>query len=345
MSPLGSPLRFAVIGTKHPHSSMFQESLLQTPGVKVVALLDDGGRINPALADATVHTDVSSLLERPDLDAALITVPNDEGMDVAVAVANAHLPFLIDKPVCRNASEMRVVVEAVAATGVQCATGYLNRFRPTQLRARSIVRSPEFGKVRAVEGHLFATDITSRGQQPFLFQLERSGGGVLHWLGCHVIDAVRDLVGGELSAVRASLSESNHPGIDVEEVGVLTFSLEGGAVGSITAGYVIPHESEAPYEHSPKESQISVWGSKARLVYEPLGDNITITWFDPVPGTPASEHYRLPQRFEPGYGGPLGRLLIEELIASIREGRKPLVNELDNLQVLKVLDAVYGADA
>src|SRR5690606_23351905 len=211
-------VRFGLIGTNHPHSGMYQESLLQIPEVRVVAVYDDGGRIDPALAGAEVFTNLTQLLERADLDAALVTVPNDAGAEVAVAVASARVPFLIDKPVCRTASEMRTVVQAVSRMGVQCATGYINRFRPTQLRARALVRSPEFGPVRVVSGYLFATDVASRGPDHYLFQRDRSGGGVLHWLGCHLIDAVRDLVGGELTDVKATLATSSPSLTDVEEM-------------------------------------------------------------------------------------------------------------------------------
>lgn len=344
MTPLQHSVRFGLIGTSHPHSGMYQESLLQMPEVRVVAVYDDGGRINPALSGAAVYTDLAQLLASEELDAALVAVPNDQGAAAAVAVATARVPFLIDKPVCRTASEMRTVVQAVARTGVQCATGYINRFRPTQQRARAIVRSPEFGPVRVVSGYLFATDVASRGPEHYLFQRDRSGGGVLHWLGCHLIDAVRDLLGSELTDVRATLAASSSTLTDVEELGALTFRFESGAIGSIAAGYVFPHASASPYERSPKDALISVWSTRARLDYEPLGEELTLTWLAPTAGKPAVERFRFPLEPEPGYVGPLGRLLIEELMASVREGREPVVNERDNLRVLEVLDAVYGVD-
>lgn len=341
MTPPHRPLRFGLIGTSHPHSGMYQDSLLRTPGVRVVAVLDDGGRVNPGLEQAQRYATLSRLLESEELDAALVTVPNDQGAGAAVMLANAKIPFLIDKPVCRTAGEMRTVVEAVAKAGVQCATGYINRFRPTQQKARSIVSSPEFGRVRAVSGYLFATDVASRGAEHYLFQRERSGGGVLHWLGCHVIDAVRHLLDSEFTAVHGTLTDAEPKLVDVEELGAFTFRLEGGAVGSIAAGYVFPHESASPYERSPKDALISVWSTKARLDYEPLGEELTLTWFSPPTGEPTIQKFRFPLAPEPGYVGPLGRMLIEEFVASIHEGRTPNVNEHDNLKVLEVLDAVY----
>ena len=345
MTPPQQPVRFGLIGTDHPHSSMYRQSLLQMPDVQVVAVYDDGGTGGAGLPDARVYGDLADLLEHEELDAALVTVPNDAGAEVAVALASARLPFLIDKPVCRTAGEMRAVVKAVADAGVQCATGYINRFRPTQQRARTLVRSAEFGPVRAVSGHLFATDVASRGPEHYLFQHSRSGGGVLHWLGCHVIDAVRDVVGSELTHVNATLAPASTADIDVEELGAFTFRLTNGAVGSIVTGYVFPHDSRSPYEHSPKDTLVSVWSTKARLDYQPLGENLTLTWFAPPPGSPSVERLRLPLPPEPGYGGPLGRLLIQELIDSVRDGRDPTVNERDNLKVLEVLDAVYGIDS
>lgn len=320
---------------------MYQESLRNMPGARVVAIYDDGGKLTPTNSSAKAYADLALLLRTEELDIAVVTVANDVGAEVAKSLARARVPFLIDKPVCRTVGEMRSIIEEVRRAGVQCATGYINRFRPTHLKARSIVRSSALGQICFVNAYLFATDVASRGAEHYLFQRDRSGGGVLQWLGCHLIDTVRDLIGEDLLEVKSTTVPSRTSPIDVEELGAITFKFASGGLGAIAAGYVFPHESASPFEQSPKDAKISVWGSRARLDYEPLGEKLMVTRFVPADDEPTVERFTFPLAPEPGYGGPLGRLLITDLCESVREGRDPLVNEQDNLKVLEVLEAAY----
>lgn len=338
-------LKLALIGTSHPHSAMFQETVLQVPELDVVAIYSDGGKVNDAFLGVQTYTSVKALLAGANVDAALITVPNSRGEAVTTAVAGAGVPFITDKPVCRDANEMRRVVRAVKDANSLCVTGYVNRFRPTHLKAKELIQLPEFGPVRAVSAYLFATDVKSRGAGHYLFNHSESGGGVLHWLGCHVIDALRHVTGGEFTEVKGTLANLSGAQIDVEDFGALTFKLTTGAIGTLMAGYAFPHASDRPYERSPKDTLISVWGANARLDYEPLGERLSVTWFTPKGGGPTLEEYRLELPPVPGYVGALGAELVRRFADQVRAGATAaegdLPDEQDNLSVLEVLEAAY----
>jgi len=337
------PLRLAVVGTLHPHSALFQELLPHVPGIEVVAIVHDGGTIASGMRRLPAYDRLEDLLSKEVFDAALLTVPNDKGAEAACALAGAGKHILADKPVCRSAKEMYEVVEAVRKANVKFAVAYQRRFHPAHRRARRMARGGGLGALFNVQAHLITTDIPSRGPGHYLFKKERSGGGILHWLGCHVIDLVRDLAGCEFADVVGTVGRVSGAPVDVEEVASVAFRLENGAAGSITVGYAIPFASDSPYKESPKDSRIAAWGGRAMVAYEPFGDRIELRRFAPEDGAPLVEaHDAYPLPLVPGYEGWLGRSVVADFVESVAHDRPPSVTALDNLRVLEVIEAVYG---
>ncbi len=337
------PLRLAIVGTQHPHSALFQQLLPHIGGVAPVAILHDGGTITGEMRRLPVYDELDELLRSEEFDAALLVVPNDMGRDMACALIDAGKHVLADKPVCRSAQEMREIVEAVRKSRVKFAVAYQRRFHPVHQRARQLVRSDDFGALFNVHAHLITTDIPSRGPDHYLFQNKRSGGGILHWLGCHVIDLVRDLSGLEFVDITGTIGRVSDAPVDVEEVASVSFRLQNGAAGSITVGYAIPFDSDSPYKESPKDAQIAAWGGRAKLAYDPFGERLEVRRFRGEFGEPLVEsfdEFALPAI--PGYEGWLGKSVVEDFARSVIEDRRPSATEIDNLRVLEAMEAVYA---
>lgn len=334
-------VRMALVGTSHPHSALYQELLANMEAVEVAAICHDGGTVIEPFARVPVYESVEELLAAARFDAALVTVLNNRAVAAILPLVAAGKHVLADKPVCRSAGEMRAIVDAVERYGVTFAVGYQNRFQPAHERARLLARSGQLGPIFAVQGHLFTTDVRSRGANHDLFRRAVSGGGILHWLGCHVLDLMLDLVESEPVAVCGQISTLSGTGIDVEDVGGLTVRFANGVIGTLLAGYTIPFETDSPYATSPKESALTVWAGRGHLTYEPLGSRYWETWYgvrDDVLGRSFNE-YQLPPF--PGYTGWLGKRLVEDFLAAIAEGRPPRAGARENLKVLEILDAVY----
>ncbi len=336
------PLRFAFVGTGHPHSYVFQQTLAQLPGARITALLDDGGRILPALRDLPRHDDVEALLEREAFDAAVVTVAPDRTPEVLVRLAVAGKHVLCDKPVCRNADEMRRVVEAVEGNGVHFAVAYQNRFRPVYERAKALVREGRLGTLFALQASLFTTSVAARGASRAEFEKARFGGGILLWEACHLIDMLLDIVERPVTGVTGFVGSLGADGVDVEDVGTLALQFEGGAVASLTAGYTMPKDIDDPARFSRKDTALSLWGGRAKLELEPFGTQLQLMDYRADAERPVRQLYSLPYPMTPGYTGALGRYMMEDFVASVAGGRRPRANETDALRVLEVLDALYG---
>ena len=341
-----NPLRLAIVGTEHPHSRSFQETLTQLPGSHICTLLDDGGSILPSLQHLPRHHDLQTLLEREAFDAAIVTVSPDRATEILVRLAEAGKHMLCDKPVCRNADEMQRVVEAVERHGVRFATAYTNRFRPVQERAKDLIRKGRLGTIFALQASLFTTSVASRGAGRSEFVKARFGGGILSWESCHFIDMLLDITERPVAGARGLIATLGGDAIDVEDVGSLTIQFEGGAVANLTAGYTMPRNIDDPARFSQKDTALSVWGSRAKLELEPFGTQLQLVDYRAAGEQPVRQVHTLPYPMTPGsYTGALGLYMMEDFVASIAAGRPPRADETAALRVLEVLDAVYESAA
>ena len=335
-------MRLAVVGTKLGHSRAFQLTLTQLPDVEVVAILDDGGTIIPPFQHLPTYGDPGALLDQEHFDAAIVTVPANQAPDVLTSLASAGKHLLCDKPVCRNADEMQRVIEAVREHDVRFAVAYNNRFRPVHERAKALIQQGRLGTVFALQACLFTTSPEVRGVGGYSFDRERSGGGILNWLGCHMIDMLLDISGMPVTSVMGSIATISESAIDVEDVGCVALQFEGGAVASLVAGYTMPKNVEDPYRFSNKDTRLEVWGSRAKLELEPFGITLQLVDYEANPDEPVRLIQSLPYPMTPGYVGATGLYMVKDFLASIAERRRPRADETDALRVLEVLDTVYG---
>src|SRR5665213_2610441 len=78
----------------------------------------------------SVETDWKKLVERKDIDAVDICVPNDLHMEIAVAAAKAGKMVLTEKPIARNTAEGKKMVAAVEKAKVANMVWYNYRRVP-----------------------------------------------------------------------------------------------------------------------------------------------------------------------------------------------------------------------
>ena len=181
-------LKIAFVGTAHPHSKAYLETISQVPEVQVTALLENGGASDERFAAAARFEELDALLAHGDFEAAFVFLPNDEAAAACRALAAAGKHIFCEKPVCRSAAEMKEVAAAVQEAGVAFCTGYQWRVHPISRYVRKLVAEGYLGEVHAVEARLITTTVAARNPEHYLFNKAKSGGGIVNWLGCHHID-------------------------------------------------------------------------------------------------------------------------------------------------------------
>jgi predicted dehydrogenase len=163
------------------------------------------------LGPCRAYADLESLITAPDIDALWILSPNDTRLEVMRALADAVTSgrskiraVACEKPLGRTLAEAREVL--ALAEGAGLAHGYLENqvFSTAVERGKEIVwrrAAPSAGRpylARAAEEH-------SGPHEPWFWQGERQGGGVMSDMMCHSVEVGRFLLtapGAERSSLR-----------------------------------------------------------------------------------------------------------------------------------------------
>ena len=150
---------------------------------------------------APAYASVEELCADPGSDVVYVATPHQHhAQHVQVAAAHGR-HVLVEKPMATSLQECRVMIEAAKAANVVLVVGHSHSFNAPVLRARDIIASGRYGKVRMITAMNY-TDFLYRPRRPEELDTAQ-GGGVVFSQAAHQIDIVRLLGGGLLRSIRA----------------------------------------------------------------------------------------------------------------------------------------------
>jgi predicted dehydrogenase len=177
----------------------------------------------------SVETDWKKLVERKDIDAIDICVPNDLHAEIAIAAAKAGKMVLCEKPLARDAKEALPMVRAVEKAGVANTVWYNYRRIPAVTLIKQIVDSGKLGKIfhyRAsfLQDWTINPDVPQGGAGTWRLDVKAAGSGVTGDLLAHCIDTAI-WINGPIARVTAMTetfvkSRKNALSGKVEKVGI-----------------------------------------------------------------------------------------------------------------------------
>ncbi|HKG24794.1 MAG TPA: Gfo/Idh/MocA family oxidoreductase [Thermomicrobiales bacterium] len=184
------------------------EGYAEEPRAKVVALagLDTDRCLRLAKEHDIPHVvgDYQELLDKVEVDAISIAVPNHLHVPVGLAAVRAGKHVLIEKPLSRNAVEGEELVKAAKEAGVVLAIAFNRRARSDMEVLRRHIDEGGLGEVYYAKAYwLRRAGIPGLGT--WFTSKEQAGGGPLIDLGVHVLDMALWLMGNpEVVSVSAS---------------------------------------------------------------------------------------------------------------------------------------------
>jgi predicted dehydrogenase len=118
-----------------------------------------------------VTADFRELLQRPEVNAAVISTDEHLHVDPVLAGVARGLPMMIEKPLATDLAESQRVMNAIEKSKVDAVIGYTQRFRRRWLVAKEKVRTGALGEVtmvtsRAFMNRLVAIDNYQRSDNP-----------------------------------------------------------------------------------------------------------------------------------------------------------------------------------
>ncbi len=204
-------LRIGMVGygfMGRTHSNAFKSvgqffDLPRTPELAVICARDEG-RAN-AFAErwgyGSVETDWRRLIERDDVDLIDIASPNDTHKEIAIAAAEAGKMVMCEKPLGRNSSESRAMVEAVEKAGVANMVWYNYRRVPAVTLAKQLIDEGKLGRIfhyraKFLQDWTISADLPQGGEGLWRLDKAVAGSGVTGDLLAHCIDTAMWLNGG-----------------------------------------------------------------------------------------------------------------------------------------------------
>jgi len=141
----------------------------------------------------STETDWRKLIERKDIDAVDICVPNNLHKDMAIAAAQAGKMILCEKPLAMNAAEGEEMCKAVEKAGVLNTVWYNYRRVPAVSLAKKLIDEGRLGKIfhyRAMflQDWTISADLPQGGAGLWRLDAAAAGSGVTGDLLAHCID-------------------------------------------------------------------------------------------------------------------------------------------------------------
>jgi phthalate 4,5-cis-dihydrodiol dehydrogenase len=200
---MSEPLRLGVIGLGRAFTLMLP-TFVSHPLIRMVAASDPRSDARQRFAGefgGKVFEDAEALCADPDVQAVYVASPHRFHADHVKRAAAHGKHVLVEKPMALSLDDGRAMIEAARSAGTKLLVGHSHSYDLPYLRAREMIRSGLFGRVRMISALNF-TDFLYRPRRPEELDT-RVGGGVVFSQAAHQVDIVRLLAGTKARSVRA----------------------------------------------------------------------------------------------------------------------------------------------
>jgi predicted dehydrogenase len=322
-------MRTVVTGVSHWHAARYLAGFRKA-GAAIVGVEDADPALARRVADdlgCRAYPSVESMLEGAGAELAIVLGEPARMAPAARAALERGLPIVAEKPLGLTAADVGAVAELAERTGAFAAVALVNRMRAIWAVLADL--GPAAGPlshlaVRIINGPPERYRTWNSG---WMLDPARSGGGALHNLGIHGVDAFLALTGADPEAVRidgVTLSTRAHRE-PIEDYGLALLRAPDGLVGVVEAGYVYP--SLASGMTRGGDSAVRVAAAAAYLVE--ADGVLTVTHPDGREETRPSE-----ASYEE---------FCLDTVARLRDGRPPLATPRDCARAVRLLERVYAA--
>lgn len=200
--------------------------LRQIDGVELVAVADPAGDPHGVAGALPVLADVEALIAA-GIDTAMVAVPTVYHEQVALALAEAGVHTMVEKPIAESVASGTRVAQAFADRGLVSAVGHVERFNPALQELRRRIERGDLGEIY---------QITTSRQGPFPSRI--ADVGVVKDLSTHDIDLTAWIAQSRYTAVSARTAHRS--GREHEDMVLVTGQLENGIIVNHVVNWLSP---------------------------------------------------------------------------------------------------------
>lgn len=226
-------IKVAQIGVGHDHAAdamatlKLQNDLYEVVGYAIVP--EDAENApgflyeNKAWAFENVpRMTVEEILNYPDLDAVVIETEDRALTKYALMAAEKGLNIHMDKPGGIDGDEFDKLIDIVKDKQLVFHTGYMYRYNPEIIKLKEDIKSGKLGTIYAVEAQMNCLHGAPKRRW-----LGNYPGGMLYFLGCHLIDLIYSIMGKPDEVIPLNTS-SGIDGVTSEDFGMAVFKYKNG---------------------------------------------------------------------------------------------------------------------
>ncbi len=259
-------LKVVQIGIGHDHgTSGFNSILVQDDVFDVLGFAVPEEELASGLWESRIieyrddrkipYYTVEEALALDGVEAAVIECEDLYLTKYAIMAAEKGLHIYMDKPGSPDLSDFEKLVDIARKKNLTFNVGYMYRFNPKIIEALERIKQGEIGEVYCVEAHMDCE--YDAGKRKWL---KKFPGGMMYYLGCHLVDLV-NIIMGEPDEVVPLNCATGFDGVDALDYGMAAFKYKNGVsfVKSCSAecgGYM--------------RRQLVICGSKGTIEFKPL---------------------------------------------------------------------------
>ena len=180
------------------------------------------------------------LIHDSAVDAVYIATPPSSHCDLALRVAAAGKPCLVEKPMALNHRECLRMIEAFDGRHLPLWVAYYRRALPKFLALRDCLRG--IGPLTSVRVEITAPLLTGPDAAMWRVDPAISGGGLLLDLGSHAFDLLDYLVGPIVRVAAIAVNTGN--AYSAEDVTTAAFEFDNGVAGSAVFNFNAPEKAD-----------------------------------------------------------------------------------------------------
>lgn len=246
------------------------QALVHQNAIELVATVDTNQEQAEAAAvafDADAFTDTAVMLDKADVDAAVIATPSGLHRDLAIQVMERGKHVMVEKPLALTYHDAKAIVDMAHACKVIAVVTQFNRMLPT---VEQLFQAHQEGRL----GRIVDASVALRWSRPQSYYDEAPwrgtlgmDGGVLFNQAIHAIDVLLQMMGpvAEVFAYTATLSHQ----IEAEDSVAGTMRFESGVLATVAATTCVPKTN--------LEERLTIVGENGVVVIGPTVNQIE-TW-------------------------------------------------------------------
>ena len=177
------------------------------------------------------YTDYQDMLDRENLDLAVICTPSGLHPEIGIVVAKKGINVLTEKPMAIDLQSADMLIRSCEENGVHLFVVKQNRLNPTMQLLKKALLKERFGKIYMVQSNVFWQRPQSYYDMAKWRGTWKLDGGAFLNQASHYVDGLFWLI-GDVESVMAETATMARK-IEAEDTGVAIIKFKNGVIGSI----------------------------------------------------------------------------------------------------------------